>query len=153
MSCHCKQCKKNMLDFYYEFFKDSGLFRHLEDFSDNQLSDQRRGDAWTKAHNMVMEAIQAVNNCLKRDWNLIRFAHLEESLTRDELETWILGYICQKCWDSQPLRYPTNIYFFQPVAADLFYAIDSGRDFVKRNPGLKKNSLKLFSDYEKKRMD
>lgn len=144
MSFHCSKCQDNFYAFYDEFFRESNLFQNLAHFSDNQVPHEQRRNAWSRAHSLVMEALQSVGTSLKSRCNFIRFTHIGLAYTSQELEQWILSYICEDCWNSQPLPYPTFFYFFSPIAADIYYVIDCSLDFVEKEPEFKKNCLNFL---------
>ena len=133
MSCHCEKCKDNFYEFYENFFRESDLFHYYELFSDPDLSHQDKKIAWNNAHRIRSEAVNLVAKSLQQGHNLFGLDYLDESYTSEELSDWILSYICQDCWDTQPLPNRTFFYFFSPVASDMFYAIDCNLDFVEKD--------------------
>tara|TARA_R110001592_G_scaffold18816_14_gene77837 strand:+ start:32621 stop:33310 length:690 start_codon:yes stop_codon:yes gene_type:complete len=141
MSCHCEKCKDNLYECYEHFFEESNLFYHYERFSDPDLSHEERRTSWGRAHKIVAETLDSVAHSLKNGHNIIRFMHLAQSYTRKELSEWILNYVCEDCWNSQPLPHSTFFYFFSPVATDMYYAIVNSLDFVEKEPYFKKNCL------------
>ena len=141
MSCHCEKCKDNFYEFYEHFFRESDLFYYYSRFSDPELSHQDKRIAWNNAHRIRSEAVNLVAKSLKEGHNLFGLDYLDESYTSEELSDWILNYVCEDCWNTQPLPNRTFFYFFSPVATDMFYAIDCNLDFVEKEPYFKKNLL------------
>ena len=138
MSCDCPQCKDNFHGFYENFFRESDLFYYYDRFADPDLSHQDQKFAWNNAHRIQSEAIKLVAKSLQQGHDLVGLYYLDESYTSEELSDWILSYICQDCWNTQPLPNRTFFYFFSPVTTDMFYAIDCNLDFVEKEPEFKK---------------
>ena len=144
MSCHCDKCKDNFHAFYEEFFRHSDLFMEYQEFANTDLTHERRKVAWSRAHKIAMRGLKAVEDSLKRGYNLSRFLLDGETLSSQELSDWILNYICEDCWNSQPLPHSTFFYFFSPLVTDMYYAIDCSLDFVEKEPEFKKNCLNFL---------
>lgn len=141
MSCHCEKCKDNFYEFYEIFFRRSPLFHYYDRFTDPDFPHQDRKLAWNNAHRIRSEAVNLVAKSLQQGHNFFGLDYLDESYTSEELSDWILNYICEDCWNSQPLPNRTFFYFFSPVATDMFYAIDCSLDFVEKEPEFKQNLL------------
>ena len=150
MSCHCDECKGNIRRFYGKFFGPSDLFPDLQDFTKKNLSHNRRKVLWSRALEIATRGLKAAEDSLKRDCILNIFLPDGETLSSSEFSDWILSYICDDCWESQPLPHSTLFYFFSPVVTDLYYSLVCSLDFVEKEPYLKKNCLNFLVSMKKK---